>query len=186
MAFNKRAAAARLALRAFTPANRRFLDYWLSCHTADGLLCESNFAPADVAEITRATVSADMKLGVSAVVTQVGASIAEILSYDLLGADLIEMLPGHLRPLRLERMAEIAKGAIAHNLQRVITHLREFEWEEVIVPFGPRQADGTYRIVTHIDVEAFAALHRAIEERSIRPAETFRLIPLEAYELKAA
>jgi hypothetical protein len=176
--FNKQNAAERLAAIAFTPPNRRFLDYWLSCHTDDGHLRASTLSAEEIAAATHATVTAEVKPGRSVIVKEVGPGIAGILSYDLLGADMIEMLPAHLRPMRLERTAEIARGVIAHNTQRVITETREYEWEEVIVPFGPLLANGTRRVTTHMDIEAFAQLPRRIDERIIRPAEIYRPIPL--------
>jgi len=176
--FDKKAAVERLAAIPFSPANRRFLDYWLSCHTDDGRICASNLSADEVAAATHGAVSAEVKPGYSAVVTHVGPGLAALLSYDLTGADLIEMLPANLRPMRLERTAEIARGTIAHNIQRVITALKEFEWEEVIVPFGELSPTGTRRLVTHVDLEAFANLPRRIDERVIRPAETYRPIPL--------
>jgi hypothetical protein len=180
--FNKQSAAERLAAIDFAPSNRRFLDYWLSYHTDDGHLRLSTLSAEEIAAATHAAVTAEVKPGRSVIVKEVGAGVAGILSYNLVGADMIEMLPAHLRPMRLERTAEIARGVIAHNTQRVITETREFEWEEVIVPFGPLSPNGTRRIMTHIDLEAFAKLPRKIGERVIRPAELYRPIPLYFHE----
>lgn len=177
--FDKQAAAEKLAALTLTPANRLFVNYWLSRHGDDGRFRESDLAEDTILRARRFAVSADIKPGRAAVVSAVGPGIANLLSYDLRGFDLIEALPQHLRPVRLERSAEVARGAIAHNRQRLITHLgEEFAIEEVIVPFGPLKRDGTRCCVNHLDFTPLANYPLKINERPDRPAVEVHYIDL--------
>jgi hypothetical protein len=176
-AFDKQAVAEKLAGISLTPANRLFMDYWLSRHTEDGRPCESDLPAEAIVRARRFTVTGEVKPGRSAVVVNTGPAIVNLLSYNLNGIDLIDVLAPALRPIRLERTAEIARGAIAHNRQLLITsHGEEFFLEEVIVPFGRLTYDGKRLCVTHVDFTPLADYPRKLIEKPDRPAVDCRYL----------
>jgi len=177
--FDKQAAKAKLDALALTPANRQFVDYWLSRHGDDGRMRESNLPVDAIVRARRWMVTGEVKPGRSAVVTGMGPDVANLLAYDLRGFDLIEALPPHLRPVRLERTAQVARGAVAHNRQKLVTPSgEEFFFEELIVPFGPLSYEGRRPCVTHVDFSPLAKYARKLTERPDRLAVESRYIDL--------
>ncbi len=132
--------------------NWRFADYWLSCWAKDGTPQHSDMHRFTVADVMDNTVTTRVIPGVSAICVATGRRITRLLGTDLSGKDWLAFLPDELRAVRLDRISRAARGAVACNRRRVVTEQGQMHFlQELILPFGEFEQDGSIAVITHID-----------------------------------
>ncbi|MEJ0028486.1 MAG: hypothetical protein WDN01_20880 [Rhizomicrobium sp.] len=150
MRFDKAAVARALGEYSFSPDSQRFLRWWLSLWTDDGVALAA--VPED-AEAARNCVTLTVEAGGGVRVLRVGEAIAFALGGASLDVDFLGMARPDHREVRLDRFRRTAAGTLFRYRRRAVRpDGRAVLLEEIAAPLGSPAADGTRRTVTHIDV----------------------------------
>jgi hypothetical protein len=180
VSFDKVSARDKLASFSLTAANRHFAEYWLSMLDAAGRPCVSTMPREGVRAALRFTLVQSVKPGHSVTMRNIGPGAAALLPADLTSADMIAMLPALERPIRLERVSDVAMGYAARNHRRIVTTCgREFLAEELLLPFGDFSPHGERQVLVHVDVTPLANASVKVIPRVMRPAEKVECIELD-------
>ncbi|MEI9991766.1 MAG: hypothetical protein WDM86_17220 [Rhizomicrobium sp.] len=166
MRFDKAAVARALAEYSFSPDNQRFLRYWLSLWTDDGVALAAAPDAAEARSISRNCITFVLGEDGGVRLGRVGEAIAIALGHAALDADILAMARPEQRDVRLDRFTRTASGTLFRYRRRAVRpDGRAVLLEEIAAPLAGPSAAGARQTVTHIDISV------------LRPAGRVRVTP---------
>ncbi len=168
------------------PANREFVDYWLSLCAEDKLPERAAVRPADIKQLLANLIMFDVVPGKSVKVRLAGTAFNFALGMELKGKDWVKIAPESHRPQRLRLFSDIAMGAIGRGKRRVeMLPTGDYCFEEVFLPCRADRKTGIHPVLGRIDWNPgreFVKIESP--EQALGPPLAFEIIPLPS--LKAA
>ncbi len=145
-----------LAPDALTSRNRILFDYWQSLRTGHALPNRADFDPARVRPVLSRLSLFDARAGERLTCRLAGSTIRQALGFELAGRDLDAYTPAALRRQRLDSYHRILSGmALRSTRTALLTSGRQMTWQELVLPFGDRQEDGSQQVLIMADFARF-------------------------------
>jgi hypothetical protein len=141
-----------LAPDGLSPQNRRVFDYWQSLRQGDDLPHRADFNPARIGPALSRLCLLDAKGGERLACRLAGSAVGQGLGIEISGKDHTVFTPPYQRRRRLDCYRAILAGHAMRNARSAImTTGRRIDWQELILPFGDVQADGSQQVLVAAD-----------------------------------
>ena len=144
--------AALLAPDGLSGRNRLVLDYWLSLRRGPNLPRRADFNPAHVRPALARLCLFDAKAGERLSCRLAGSAVAQGLGAEISGRDFRSFTPPQQRRNRLDTYHRVLGGMVMRNDRTaMLTTGRRMDWQELILPFGDIQEDGSQQVLIAAD-----------------------------------
>lgn len=153
MRFSKAASAERLSHVLLGAETAQVVQFWLSrWHGEDRLPLWAEFPLGDMGDLQRAVAIHELKRDGRFRCRVWGPLLTKGSGGDLTGKDILDYTATELRDTRRKRYTAVADGHIGHAIKEAVhaSGSRE-KAEEVMLPFGDVEEDGSRFILYHVN-----------------------------------
>lgn len=143
-----------LAPNGLSDANRLVFDYWQSLRRDGGLPARKDFNPARIGPALSRLCLFDVKPGEYVICRLAGSEVGRGLGMEISGMDIRRYTPAAYQEQRLAVYDRILSGLAMRNTRgATMTTGRQAVWQELALPFGDCQEDGSRQVLLAADFD---------------------------------